>query len=421
MKRNRISGEILKRTSLLLGLLCGGAMHDVRAQDYYVARAGQTPSGSFTSWATAASNITEVMAVAPQPSTIWVSNGTYTVTSQITTGNRTFRSFNNGTLDRDGTIIRGDYPNSTNRVFRLNHSGAVVEGFTITNGFHIRTSGTIYSHDGGGGVLVESGTLRYCLVTGNHCENASEAGGGGVRATGANSLIDRCDLIGNTTADRGGGAFVHGGAQIWNSRAISNSAGGLGAAGIVADNGLAVNCIMFGNAGSTGGGGASTRNNGHFRNCLIWGNTGSGSGMYHQRSSGVNATIENCTIIGNVSGSWSSSPPGTQTNYYWNTIIIGTIGSGGGGGMVNYFEHCLLPSANSSGPGNLTGDPEFVDAGENDYRLKRGSPCINTGTNLTWMDDAVDLDDNPRIDGIHNQADMGAYEYRFVGTIILVQ
>ena len=36
------------------------------------------------------------------------------------------------------------------------------------------------------------------------------------------------------------------------------------------------------------------------------------------------------------------------------------------------------------------------------------SPCINTGTNLAWMDQAVDLAGNPRIqDGT---ADIGAFE-----------
>jgi hypothetical protein len=61
-----------------------------------------------------------------------------------------------------------------------------------------------------------------------------------------------------------------------------------------------------------------------------------------------------------------------------------------------------------SGSGNISSDPLFVNAAAGNYRLQASSPCINTGTNESWMTGATDLDGTPRIVG--GTVDMGAYE-----------
>ena len=59
-------------------------------------------------------------------------------------------------------------------------------------------------------------------------------------------------------------------------------------------------------------------------------------------------------------------------------------------------------------------DPKFVDAEGGNYRLKKGSPCIDQGAvnaklmKLGWFG-TVDLDGKKRILG--KQIDMGCYEY----------
>ena len=60
------------------------------------------------------------------------------------------------------------------------------------------------------------------------------------------------------------------------------------------------------------------------------------------------------------------------------------------------------------GEGNIDADPLWVDPENGDYRLRRGSPCIDSGTavNLT-----IDFDGNPRPVG---QFDMGAFEAQFL-------
>ena len=53
-------------------------------------------------------------------------------------------------------------------------------------------------------------------------------------------------------------------------------------------------------------------------------------------------------------------------------------------------------------------DPLFERQATRDYRLGSVSPCINAGTNETWMDSALDLALQKR--RIEHAVDMGAYE-----------
>ncbi len=62
-------------------------------------------------------------------------------------------------------------------------------------------------------------------------------------------------------------------------------------------------------------------------------------------------------------------------------------------------------TSNSQDIHSFMADPLFVDAGNNDYHLAAGSPCINTGTN-TGITDDFDLNPRPQ-NGLY---DMGAYE-----------
>jgi hypothetical protein len=61
-------------------------------------------------------------------------------------------------------------------------------------------------------------------------------------------------------------------------------------------------------------------------------------------------------------------------------------------------SYSLVPGA-TPGPGNISGDPLFWNPAAEDFKLRPGSPCIDTG------------DPNHPLDSNGSQADMGAYPH----------
>lgn len=281
-------------------------------------------------------------------------------------------------------------------------SNCIVSGHSIT-GFGAGVAGsTLYDcivtnnrTDGLGGGAYDSILYRTMLSqnrAGSPEEYSFSKGGGGA----ANSTLYGCEVSSNS-AELGGGAL----SCVVDGSLVSGNVAGVGGG---AYQSVLSNCVVMGNVGDPGG-----TWGGYLYNCLVIGNEGT-----FTIAGGANfGSFYNCTITGNrgyVGG-------GVANAALSNCVVYG-----------NYADHsapdchsCTLSYSctpePAAGEGNITNAPMFVDPGSGfgtnhvagDYRLQSDSPCINTGTNQSWMGIASDLDGKPRVIG--GRVDMGAYEY----------
>jgi len=146
------------------------------------------------------------------------------------------------------------------------------------------------------------------------------------------------------------------------------------------------NCSLTGNRVLPGGYGGGAYG-GTLNNCTLAGNTalpdGYGAGGYGGGAYG--SKLNNCIVYFNTAAD--------QENYATNSVL-------------NYCCTAPLPT---TGVGNITNAPLFIDYANGNLRLQSNSPCINAG-NDAYVNTATDLDGRPRIVG--GTVDMGAYEFQ---------
>lgn len=422
----------------IVGLLWLGAL--VARADRYVVMPGTpggTNAGAYTNWSIAATNIQWAVNVATSGEKVWVTNGTYVLTNQITTKT-------NGV-----TIIgvNGNYPNTTNRCFLLTNHNVILDGFTITNGAVV----TLGAAQGGGIYLSNSGIVQRCNIKGNFVSGSNRftVVGGGVYISDNNGKVLDCSISANIISNQYSGDIAYAGAGIYlNGGVVSNCSvftnvalgaythgGGLGFGNA---NALAVNCTIYSNYAGRGGGGVdmiygTLRNSVITRNKAGWGGDGvhmsyaimEGCLIYNNNTYGVyayyNNLIRNCTVsrhYGGIGVLGDAKVENTISAYNswmdWYCIVYST-------NTYTATNSCFLLSWNIGypipGSGNISSVPQFVDTNTANYQLTSSSPCINAGVNQAWMNGAVDLNGRSRIDRFSGQADMGCYEYLPSGVI----
>jgi len=452
---------------LLLAAECGWAA------DVFVAPLGRHEA-PYAGWDTAATNVRDAVIVANasnNASTVWVSNGLYLAANMITISNAVVRGFGG---DRTTVVIDGG---GSVRPFYLNHAGAALRDLTVSNGLaadaalsgngggvYLNVTGSLLSNcvvtactatNTGGGVCQTKGMVLTCLIANNAAQGSGAGSAGGI-AVASDMYVSDC-VVSNNTALGGnstvGGVSLATRSSLRNSDIVGNL--GIGGGGVYSRYGdLITHCTIRDNIGSnalttasgvTAGGIAVTKDKQIIRNCLIVGNIAysgyrGGGGV----SSGMTPLLmESCTLVSNAFKEIVGSAVGTggfydgSTTICWTNCIVYHNSTESGAAFDSFwfvtkdntnrlFNCCVerpqyaLPVSN----GNITNDPLFEAVAEGDCRLTANSPCINTGTNLAWMADALDLDGNPRLDRRFKQADMGCYERIFLtsgGTLLSFQ
>ncbi|HTF89574.1 MAG TPA: right-handed parallel beta-helix repeat-containing protein [Planctomycetota bacterium] len=293
--------------------------------------------------------------------------------------------------------------------------GARIEGLTILQG---GAGGNFW-----GGAMYIDGcrpTLRACRFV-----NCQAGIGGAVAFKSAGGSIEGCDFIGNSSPGIGGAIYVtfspgsevnlrdctfennHSGAsggaldaiggvlRLERCRFENNQASSAGGALKIDLCQLYLDqCRIAGNSALVGGAVSAYNGDSQFTNCSIVDNSAvqrAGAVLFYQFYP-TSRSWRNCVVWNNT------APGGTAIEVMEGPLDIAWCDVQGGQASVTLGSTATL----IWGPGNLTGDPLFVDpdgadnnpltVGDNDYRLSLTSPGLDAGDNASVAQDWFDLD-----------------------------
>ncbi len=307
----------------------------------YVDLNSATPTPPYASWGTAATNIQDAVDVSTDGDQILVTNGVYRTGQRVISDNSSNRVAVTKAVTVQSllgpTVTSIDGAGEVRCVFLAD--GAVLMGFTLTNG---------YASENGGGIWCNSldAIVTNCVLSGN-------AGGASYQGT----LYD-CHFVNNTgnAADSG----------VLNTCVLTNNESGA--------SGSTLNtCSVIGNAGgvsfSTLNNCVFTRNgDGSYRctlnNCLLMDNAGTASFV---------GTLNNCTVVWNADGIYASDA--NNCIIYYNDQEGGENYSGDTEMGLSVL-HYSCTSPDPGGVGNITSEPQLTDG----THISPTSPCRGTGS-----------------------------------------
>ena len=370
---------------------------------------GGSDSNGGTSWSDALATIAEALK-RDANGYILLADGTYEVDAPIVLeGGATVAGANLGAK----AVVKCMKPVSAssdkeNSIFTLAHADARLYNIAITTDYDkddsTRNAFGVKRNSGfSRGVWLEGGGLvDSCLITNCLSSTYNSAGGGGVYLNGG-GIVRNSTLAHNSAEYQAGhNAYVNTAGLIescvlaWGAsgsvRKGNNTAGGayLAGAGAIIRNSLVMHCTEKQGSGATGVKMAP----GVMENCTIVEGfqvaSTQAAGTYVDRTGNV---IRNCII-------WNNSNAGGLANWSFN-LGYGTLDK-----CCTATCNCTTPEM--PGTGNITTDPSFVAASDDNFRIGL-SGAVDSAVYLEWMDWVGDLDGNDRVQG--EAPDMGCYEF----------
>ena len=352
---------------------------------------------------TAATNLNDAFAAVQRNGAILMGEGTYLLTDERTID---FPMTLRGARGPERTVLDAQY---ALRPFQLRHPSAVLDGLTLRNGRGAQNS---YA----GGVAIRGGGQVTNCVFDACCGDIYSVAGVYVEGLGAR-ILD-CRFEGCWVDDDQNGRRRDG-------VTIKTSANRDGENDLLIDR-----CLVRGShEGITRpwvkavpvGDGAIWIKSGTVRNTIVTGSVLGGCGGIIATGS---AKVENCTIVGNLCTNATEYVAGLcikthgwdpLTAKVYNTIVWDNHWNdsvkdvGGDADYASRLTRCWT-----------AGDPKLRGYGKFAFRPTSGSPCVDAGSPLPWMDKtAVDVYGRPRKQG--KRPDIGAAEALPPGLMILVR
>jgi len=419
-------------TVLVFGEACAAVWH--------VDKDNASGTRNGTTWATAFATIQEGIdaAYAAGGGEVWVAGGVYDEMRPnnlgalvLREGVHVFGRFAGNEDSREqrewmdnATIIdarksKGGYWPAVHAVMGAND--CTLEGFVVLGG----NAGADGDEACGGGLFnaAASPVVRYTLFYANEASQR----GGAVYNRDSSLEMTGCIFVGNT-AEKGGAVYNEAGSPLFTtcmyfSNSCTYSVEDRGGGGVYNEGGTPVlqgcafvNNHLYGCGGALASEGAQTS----IRHCLFTRNYTQGPSYASQMRGGAihvmsgTVSIVNCTLWDNDTAmrGWMSPPYAYGGAVYvsgGNVIVRNSI-------LFNNIPDQISGSANVAysalqggwtGEGNISDYPLFEDAEAGDFRLKTGSPCIDSGIDVS--EETTDIQGTPRPFG--GAIDMGAYEF----------
>jgi hypothetical protein len=306
--------------------------------------------------------------------------------------------------------------------------------------------------NGGGGIETDVSTP---IIIGNMISNNQAGAGCGIDVVGGSAVVQNNLIDSNSISNRGGQfgagiAIVGGGqAQILGNTITNNSASpfafGGGICGFGSGDVTIMNNIISGNRSDVQGGGIAiitTAGNARIVQNLISGNLANvqsgGTPPDQPGGGGLFLSLQDFFLINNtIADNLAVNGSAIFAEFTDKTLLENNIVIGKGGPPAVFCARTLNTASpltlkfndvfSSAGSayggqvsdqtgtnGNISVEPGFVDPSGGNYRLTKGSACVDAGDDSAPGLPSTDLDGRPRIsDGNRDdiaRVDMGAYE-----------